>query len=84
MTDDAISELARLRDRAVHVANSDAEWETKYDLIFSDDMSLMVMDLDPGFSYYDPDTSYEDDVRAFVDALQERVTELEKAIFGTC
>lgn len=84
MTNDTIIELARLRDRAVLIVDSDASWETKFDLVFSDDLSLKVWDLDPGFDYYDPDTTYDDDVRAFVDALKERVAELEKVLPGTC
>lgn len=82
MTDATILELASLRDRAVRILNSDAEWKTKFDLVFSDDLSLKVWELDPGFDYYDPDTTYEDDVRAFVDALQERVAELEKTFMA--
>lgn len=80
MTNDTIYELARLRDRAVLIAESAASWETKYALIFSATMSRRVWGLDSGFDYYDPDTTYEADVRAFVDALQERVVELEKIL----
>jgi hypothetical protein len=80
MTDESIRELVRLRDRAVLIVDSDASWETKFNLVFSDDLSLRVWELDSGFDYYDPDTTYEDDVRAFVEALQERVADLEKIL----
>lgn len=80
MTDDIIDELASLRGRAVRILESDASWETKFCLIFSDDLILRVRYLDPQFSYYDPDTTYEDDTTAFVRAFQERVDDLQKAV----
>ncbi len=64
----------------MRIANSDAEWKTKFDVIFSEDLSLRVWNLDPGFDYRDPDTTYEEDVQAFVNALQERVDDLEKTL----
>lgn len=82
MTDDTILEMARLRDRAVRIVDSDASWETKFEFVFSKDLSRKVWEIDPHFDYYDPDTTYEDDVRAFVDALQERVAELEKTFMA--
>lgn len=45
------------------------DWEQKYDLIFSERISQEVfrlIDLD----YCDPDTSYEEDVKAFVYAFE--------------
>lgn len=79
MTDGTLNSLVRLRDRAVRILDSEATWETKYELLFSEDLSLRVKAVDPSFSYYDPDTTYEADSVAFVRALQDRVAELEKA-----
>ena len=83
MTDDSVRELARLRDWATDIVNTPANWETKYDRIFCDELSNRVYKLDRNFSYYDPDTSYEEDCLAFVHALKDRVAELEKTMPGS-
>ena len=49
-------------------------WEEKYDLIFSEDISRKVFDL-IHLDYYVPDTDYEE-VKAFMDAFNERIKEL--------
>lgn len=44
------------------------DWEKKYDLIFSDSVSIAIGKL-ISISYADPDTSYEEDVQAYVKAV---------------
>lgn len=48
-------------------------WQIAYGLVFSEDCSsrayTQLKDLGIDFDYYDPDSSYEDDIRAFADAL---------------
>lgn len=56
-------------DEIIRIYKLDIDWEAKYDRIFD-----IVKDLrDAGhlyhLSYYDPDTSYEEDVTAVVNAL---------------
>ena len=51
---------------------NDLDWEQKYDRIFSDQISRKVHKL-IHLDYYDPDTSYEEDVSAFASALDEWV-----------
>lgn len=53
-------------EKAKKIINSDLDWEAKYDLIFSDEISRKF-----NLDYYDPDTSYREDVMAFMDALEE-------------
>lgn len=54
-------------ERAKRIVDSEElTWEKKYDLIFSNEISDQF-DLD----YYDPDCDYEDDVRAFMNALED-------------
>lgn len=56
--------------------DSDLHWETKYYVIFSAKNTKVVPALrSAGLSldYYDPDTSYEEDARAFVNAVKELV-----------
>lgn len=60
-------------------------WDTKYSLIFSENISRQfTAQLDHygiRLDYYDPDSSYEDDVRAYYEALMEvkdRALEMER------
>lgn len=59
-------DLKELQKRAKRIIASDLDWEEKYNLIFSDDMSCKVK-----FEWYDPDMDYEDDVRAWMDGFDE-------------
>jgi hypothetical protein len=72
-----MSKSAKLRSlvaQANEIFDSESlSWEAKYDLIFSKDISRKVFDL-IDLRYYDPDTSYEEDVKAFVNALNEKVS----------
>jgi hypothetical protein len=58
---------------AEKIFESNLDWEDKFDLIFSKEISGNVK-----LNYYDPDTSYEEDVRAFMNAFQKRVNKLDK------
>lgn len=57
------------------IADPGLSWEQKYDLIFSDAVSRRLFDFCKKhgltFEYYDPDTTYEDDVMAFVHAARD-------------
>lgn len=59
-------ELRIIYQKAYKIFESDLDWNTKYDLIFSADVSRKVK-----FEYYDPDTDYEDDVKAFMNGFDE-------------
>ena len=61
-----IGELIDLNLEAHEIINSNLSLNVKYDLIFSDDMSAKVK-----LDYYDPDTSYEEDVLAWIGAFDE-------------
>jgi hypothetical protein len=52
------------------VASEILTWREKYNLIFSDDISANFT-----LDYYDPDTSYKEDVLAFMSALDEYMEE---------
>jgi hypothetical protein len=72
-----------LAERAKRIADSDTSWETKYELIFATGMPSLSRSIrETGHipDYYDPDTSYEDDVRAFVDAVTAKADDLRKAL----
>ena len=54
-------------ERAKRIVDSEQlTWKKKYDLIFSHEISQQF-----DFDYYDPDCGYEDDVRAFMNALED-------------
>ncbi len=63
------------------IVESDASWKIKYNLVFSDDISakLYLTGLMP--DYYDPDTSYKDDVLAFYRAAKNVADELAEIDF---
>ena len=61
-------ELKDLHKIAKQIITSDLDWEVKYDMIFSKDMSLMV-----NFSWNDPDMDYEDDVKAWMNGFDEHI-----------
>lgn len=74
---DKIRRYLSLADQVLQIAASDAAAATKYELIFSEEGSRAlgrIFQLD----YYDPDTSYEEDVQAYVEALRVKCAELRK------
>ncbi len=75
---ETISEILQIIEKANQVYNSEADWLLKYDLIFSDSISCNIFNLGLRFDYYDPDSSYEEDVRAYITALNHEKDRLEK------
>ena len=70
---DKINEIEIInRDVKQIIDNDGLEWSEKYNMIFSSNISLRVFEL-INLDYYDPDTSYEEDVMAFASALNEWV-----------
>ena len=70
-----LGELKDLHKQVNEIFNSSVDWEVKYDLIFSKRVSGKINDL-ISLDYYDPDTSYEEDVTAFVNALNDKLQDL--------
>lgn len=82
-----LAESARMARAAIERAESapsdlDDPWSVAYDEIFSDQISARayqaLSDLGARLDYYDPDSSYEDDARAFADALLDKARELSE------
>ena len=68
-----IQKLQKLNKKANEIYDDDElTWEEKYDLIFSEKISRKVHSLIT-LDYYDPDTSYQEDVSAFVCAFNEKM-----------
>lgn len=64
-------DILTLIDKAEKIFESTATWEMKYDLIFGMRIAQKIRESDLSFDWYDPDTSYEEDVRYYMRALRE-------------
>jgi hypothetical protein len=60
--------------------HEDEEWGVKYDIIFSDQLSRRIRELMGPLDYYDPDTSYYEDVQAYVTALNDEWKRKQKVL----
>lgn len=65
-------EKIKIYERAKRIIASDLEWEEKYDMIFSEEISRKF-----SLGYYDPYTSCEEDIMAFMNALDEYMKKQE-------
>jgi len=65
-------EINEIYQKAKRIVASDLDWKEKYDMIFSDEISMKVQ-----FDYYDPDMDYEDDVLAFMNGFDEYMKKQE-------
>lgn len=66
------AKILKLYIKTLDIYHSERSWEDKYDQIFSKKISSKIyklIDLD----YYDPDTSYEEDVNAFTLAFSNYI-----------
>jgi hypothetical protein len=61
-----------------------ALWDTTYSLVFNKNLSTKIKDclaeLNVDLEYYDPDTSYKEDVLAYYEAVKSEVETLTKLI----
>lgn len=53
----------------------DDDWERLYHFVFSDKISRVVYNI-PDFDLYDPDTTYQEDVCAFINAFWREMDEI--------
>ena len=81
--------LLDLIERANLIQNDEKlNWEDKYLLIFNDHISTKIYDkLKENcikFEYYDPNSDYEDDVRAYVTALNDNKDRFDAILAHLC
>ena len=67
--------------RAPKPPDVEDEWEAKYAAVFSDVVRGQIEATGVRLEYCDPDTTYEEDVRAYARAVRERADEL-RAEYG--
>lgn len=60
------------------IVASNASWETKYDLVFSPAFSFAIAETGVPLEWCDPDTTYEEDTRAYADAIARTAAELSR------
>jgi hypothetical protein len=79
---EALNTEAGIREEEPGAIISNAYWETAYEAVLgtSKDVQAALWALNTRLKYYDPDTTYEEDVRAFVDARREKVEQLEHVL----
>lgn len=81
-----MKDLLKAIDETERIAASEADWPLKYDLVFAKLWTKVrpkLEELGIDFDWYDPDTSYEEDVLAFVGALgklKERLLKLPEEL----
>lgn len=66
--------LRDLKDKALKESGGDTNnkvWEELYDKVFSKEISRQIFNNFPDFDYWDPDTTYQEDVCAFITAFCE-------------
>jgi hypothetical protein len=66
--------LLEIYEYAMEVWRSDLTEKEQYNRIFSPAVSQSVCRLLPGFDWYDPDTSYQEDVDAFMYEFEARMS----------
>jgi hypothetical protein len=67
-----------------NIRESSLDVKEQYDLIFSDatigQVSKLAALIGTEFKYYDPDTSYEEDMDAFIFALRNYIDDADKSV----
>ena len=83
MADGDTKNLAELIDKAeVIFSNPDVSWEDKYSLIFGMKMWDKFKKAGINITWYDPDTSYEDDITAWMWAIRDHKVAAKYILIG--
>lgn len=59
-----------------NVENEDA-WRALFKFVFREDVAGKIFDIVPDFDWDDPDTTYQEDVCAFINAFNKLIDEIE-------
>ncbi len=78
-----IHNLELILDFCNNIRQSELSPEEQYDFVFSDKCSKkafsILKEVGKALDYYDPDTTYEEDMDAFISALSDKIQELNSA-----
>lgn len=64
-------------DKVMESPCTEEAWEALYNFVFSDNISGVIQQILPNFEWFDPDTTHQEDVCAFIDAFWREVDEIE-------
>lgn len=71
-----LKQFKKLARKTIEIRdNQELTWEEKYDLIFSEKVVAKISLTGIKVEWYDPDTTHEEDVRAYVDAVEYRLNQ---------
>lgn len=62
--------------KVVLFTDSEEGWEALFHFVFSDRISHKICEILPNFDWFDPDTTYQEDVCAFINAFDREMDEL--------
>lgn len=68
--------IDRAYDKVVESECSEEAWKALYHFVFSDRVSHKIYEILPSFEWYNPDTTYQEDVCAFINAFRREMDEL--------
>ena len=74
-----IKKYLTLWKKAKAIRDSGVAWKTIYDLIFSEEISHQLDELFE-IEWYNPDCDYDDDVLAYLAAVNAKAEELQKVL----
>ena len=77
-----MKEFVSLVDLAGIIVKSEADWHTKYDLIFSDGIAGKIRNAGIKFEWRDPNRGYGNAVIAYYNAIEEKAIELRKILLA--
>ena len=77
---DADAEFLLFNRKIQEIVDGDGAWEWKYNSVFTDENKAALKRLRPGFEYYDPDTTYQEDVQAYANALGEEAERVRERV----
>lgn len=69
--------IDRAYDKVVESECSEEAWEALYHFVFSDRVSHKICEILPSFDWFDPDTTYEEDVMAWIMAFYGLIRDLK-------
>jgi len=85
---DNIAQLHKILTFCHELRHSDLSAQQQYDYIFSQKVSRQVTqllkNLGENLDYYDPDSTYEEDMDAYITALSQKLNELNTLQDSSC
>ncbi len=75
-----IKKFIKYSDVIQDVIQRNIAWKAKYNIVFSENMWSMIEGVDIDVHWFDPDTSYKEDVMSYAGAVKAIADELKEVI----